>query len=184
MLKAREPRLFAAFTITLASALREIMVQNYAVFDKFTGDGILAFFPDFFSGEDAGYRALHAAEQCHLAFAKHYENHRSTFSSVMLDTGLGIGIDYGAIHIVQIGGEFTVVGAPVVYACRMAGAEAGHTYVNQSAYDQLFSRYAAFDFIRTDIMIKHEGRTLAYAARPNGKLFSPKLPGWEVAASS
>jgi hypothetical protein len=31
------------------------------VVDKFTGDGIVCFFPEFFCGEDAGYLAISAA---------------------------------------------------------------------------------------------------------------------------
>jgi len=180
MLKARDPRLFAEFMITLAGGLRHLVLQNYGVFDKFTGDGVLAFFPDFYSGDDAGYRVLSASAQCHARFFEHYQRNRAAFTSVLLDTGLGIGIDYGKTQIVEIGGEFTVVGAPVVYACRMSSAEAGQTYVNQPAFDQLFQRYAAFDFAETELMIKHEGRTLAYSVRPNGKEFTPSLPEWEV----
>jgi hypothetical protein len=35
------------------------------------------------------------------------------------DTGLGIGIDFGATRLVQMAGGLSVVGAPVVYACRL-----------------------------------------------------------------
>lgn len=179
MLKAREPRLFAEFMIVLANGLRKLILDNYGVFDKFTGDGILAFFPEFYSGEDAGFRAIDSAARCHALFAEHYRRSRASFKTVMLDTGLGIGIDYGTAQIVEIAGEFTVVGEPVVYACRMASAEAGHTYLNQPAFDRMFPRYAAFDFVETELMIKHEGRTVAYSVRPNGKAFEPQVPEWE-----
>lgn len=43
MLKAREPRLYAEFIITLAKRLRQSVLDNYGVFGKFTDDGILAF---------------------------------------------------------------------------------------------------------------------------------------------
>ncbi len=58
MLKAREPRLFADFVTGLCSKLKNLIVNNYGVFDKFTGDGVLAFFPDFYSGPDAGLLAV------------------------------------------------------------------------------------------------------------------------------
>ena len=38
------------------------ITDSYGVFDKFTGDGILAFFPEFFSGPDAGFLAIRAAD--------------------------------------------------------------------------------------------------------------------------
>ncbi|MHB8168906.1 MAG: adenylate/guanylate cyclase domain-containing protein [Thermoleophilia bacterium] len=178
MLKAREAKRFAQFVIDLAVLLRQEILNNYGIFDKFTGDGVLAFFPEFYSGDDAGFRAVRAALRCHKIFEKHYQDNRSSFVAVLQDTGLGIGIDYGSVQLVEIGGEFTVVGTPVVYACRMSAAEARNTYVNQPAYEQLFERYSVFDFEETEIQVKHEGRMLAYGVRSNGKEFPPQAPEW------
>lgn len=179
MLKAREPRLYAKFIIELASQLRNVILDSYGIFDKFTGDGILAFFPDFYSGVDAGYFAMKAASDCHQVFKTHYGDNRSCFISVLRDIGLGIGLDYGPVHVVQIGGDLTVVGTPVVYACRMAGADARHTFVNQPAFEELFERYSAFcDFEQKEIDIKHEGKTLAYDIVLNGKIYTPSIPDW------
>lgn len=179
MLKAREPKLFAEFITTLASKLRNVVLESYGIFDKFTGDGILAFFPEFYSGSDAGYFALAAASSCHQVFAEHYEKNKHCFTSVLKEIGLGIGLDYGLVQIVQIGGEFTVVGTPVVYACRMGGAEAQHTYLNQPAFEQLFEKYSSVcDFDQCEIDIKHEGKTLAYSVELNGKGYSPTTPSW------
>jgi class 3 adenylate cyclase len=70
--------------------LGQTIIGNLGVFDKFTGDGILAFFPEFYSGPDAGYLAIQAADACHKVFADHYTNSRKCFISVLKDTGLGI----------------------------------------------------------------------------------------------
>jgi class 3 adenylate cyclase len=184
MLKAREPLLFADFIINLAKQLREIILGHYGIFDKFTGDGVLAFFPDFYSGPDFGFRTITAAAECHRVFEQHYREHRKSFITVLKDIGLGIGIDYGTIQMVQIGGAFTVVGSPVVYACRMAGAEANQTYLNYPAYVQIFDQYSAYcDFDECDINIKHEGSTLACRARLNGKSFQPAIPKWDESSS-
>lgn len=178
MLKSRDSKLFATFVTTLAVSLRRIVLENLGVFDKFTGDGILAIFPDFYSGNDAGFRAINAATMCHVAFNEIYKAHRSCFMAVLKDAGLGIGVDYGDVQIVEIGGEFTVVGTPVVYACRMSGAPAYQTLVNQPAYEQLFEKYANFDFEESEIEIKHEGKTIAYKVSQNGKSFNPEEPAW------
>ncbi len=179
MLKAREPKLFAQFIITLATKMREVILDNVGVFDKFTGDGVLAFFPDFFSGADAGYLALKAAAECHAVFTSIYRAHRHCFVAILKDTGLGIGLDYGAVQIVQIGGDFTVVGTPVVYACRMSGASAGSTFVNQPAYELLFEQYSQYcAFAETEVDIKHEGSTLAHSIHLNGKAHEVRLPKW------
>ncbi|HVR39510.1 MAG TPA: adenylate/guanylate cyclase domain-containing protein [Thermoanaerobaculia bacterium] len=179
MLKARQPRLFAQFMTGLARQLRSIVISNYGVFDKFTGDGVLAFFPDFYSGVDAGLFALQAAEQAHTAFVAHYQQHKHCFVSILRDVGLGIGLDFGDVQVVQIATDLTVVGTPVVYACRMSGADAGRTYVNQPAYEQLAERYSAFcEFSATELDIKNEGATLAYAVRLNGRPYTTSVPGW------
>ena len=47
MLKARNPELYASFITTLCIQLKQIILDNYGIFDKFTGDGILAFFQIF-----------------------------------------------------------------------------------------------------------------------------------------
>jgi class 3 adenylate cyclase len=178
MLKARTPQKFADFITTLTMLLRESVLENFGVFDKFTGDGILAVFPEFFSGDDAGFRVINTAIRCHQIFEEIYNENRNCFVAVLKDAGLGIGIDYGDIHIVNIGGEFTVVGIPVVYACRMSGAPAYQTLLNQPAYEQLLDKYPVFDFAEDEIDVKHEGRTVVYKVSQNNKTYEPSLPSW------
>lgn len=179
MLKARQPRLFAEFVSSLARRLREIVVDNFGIFDKFTGDGVLAFFPEFYSGEDAGPYALKAADECHRAFTEHYAQNRHCFNSILKEVGLGIGLDAGKVTILAVGGDFTVVGTPVVYACRMGGAPAGKTFANQPAKEELEVKYGtACRFIETELAFKGEGVTLAYEARYVGDMNILKAPLW------
>jgi hypothetical protein len=70
MLKARKAEQFASCITTLCNDLTTAVIECYGVVDKFTGDGILGFFPEFFSGPDAGYYSLLAADRCHTAFQK------------------------------------------------------------------------------------------------------------------
>lgn len=179
MLKARSPEQFATFIGDLTSQLTEVVLESFGVFDKFTGDGILAFFPDFYSGEDAGFHALTVAKRCHEVFEKHYREYRSAFTSIIQDTGLGIGVDFGRLHLVQVAGAITVVGSPVVYACRMGGAPAGITLLNQPAFEVLSDKYGLyFSFTETSLDFKHEGKTLAYAVSPSSKTYIPEAPEW------
>ena len=181
MSKARRAQEFARFMTTLCRDLEGIITANYGVFDKFTGDGVLAFFPDFFSGDDAGYYAIHAADQCHKVFDERYKEFRSSFISVLTGVGLGIGIDYGPAHLVQMAGGLTVVGAPVVYACRMSGAPAGTTLLNQPGYEKISERFSSHCFFRETIIdIKNEGSTLAYEVQLNGKECRPSKPSWNM----
>ena len=179
MLKAREPRLFAEFIRELGLKLGDIVIENLGVFDKFTGDGILAFFPEFYSGADSGFRVVETADKCHEVFRQHYRDNRRCFTAVLRDTSLGIGVDFGKVHMVQIGGALTVVGNPVVYACRMGSAPAGSTLLNQPAYEQIFDLFSAYcDIEETSLPFKHEGDMVAYTARRNKKQHSPANPEW------
>lgn len=169
MLKARDPERFAEFVNRLCHTLKNIVWKYHGIFDKFTGDGILAFFPKFYSGEDACYLALKAAEECHAAFESIYREHRRCFDSVLNDTGLGIGIDYGEVQLVRQLGTITVVGKAVVYACRLGGAPPGRTYLNQRAYEEATTSLKDIcDFPEEEIEIKHEGKMLAYHVKLRG----------------
>lgn len=179
MLKARKAEQFASFITTLCNDLIKSVLECNGVFDKFTGDGILAFFPEFFSGPDAGYYTLLAADQCHKAFQSRYHEYRRAFNSILTDTGLGIGVDYGTVQLVEMAGGLSVVGPPVVYACRMGGAPAGKTLLNQPAYEQVCGRVSASCFVQeTELEIKHEGNTLAYEVSLSKRPYEPQRPDW------
>ncbi len=179
MLKACTHLQFANFISTLCGDLEKIVKDHYGVFDKFTGDGILAFFPDFYSGDDAGYYVISAADKSHKIFHKRYKEFRSSFTSILNNIGLGIGIDYGIAHMVQMAGGLTVVGIPVVYACRLSGAHAGTTLLNQAAYDKISQKFSKYCFLQeSELEIKNEGPILAYEVKLNSKEFIAKQPGW------
>jgi len=180
MLKAKNPKLFAKFLVELSTNLKEIILNNYGIYDKFTGDGVLAYFPEFFSGEDAGYYAIKSANECHKEFEKVYKKHYSSFLNILDDTGFGIGIDYGTIYIDHINDEHVVVGTPVVYACRLATTKAGTTLLNQQAIEKINNKYKGYiQTTETTIDIKHEGRILAYKATFSDKQYNAKIPYWE-----
>lgn len=185
MLKARSPEAFAQFITSLCAALSKVITDSYGVFDKFTGDGVLAFFPDFYSGEDAAYHVINVADACHATFDEHYKQNRKLFTTVLTDIGLGIGIDYGSVHLVQVAGGLTVVGVPVVYACRLSCAPPGTTLANQPAYEVISERCGAQTFVKeTQCEIKHEGNMLAYEIRLNERPYSAEKPAWETRHSA
>ncbi len=182
MLKARSAEHFAEFMAGLCEELQGVIRDRFGIVDKFTGDGLLASFPEFFSGEDAGYRAISAAHEAHLVFTRRYKQHRHSFLTVLADIGVGIGIDYGDIRFMRIAGDLTVVGAPVAYATRLSSAPAGKTVLNQQAYEKIASHYGTFCSTTEIAMdIKHEGRVLAYEVRLKKRSFTPADPPWLAA---
>lgn len=179
MLKARKPELFSKFITELSEKLSHAILTNFGIFDKFTGDGILAFFPKFYSGDEAIVRALIAADECHKIFKKHYSESRDCFNVFIKDVGLGIGIDFGIVTLVNTNNELTVVGIPVVYACRMSGAKAGETLLNQPAKEELTKVCQDnLKIVESEITIKNEGIALAYKVEFTKKINIPEKPTW------
>jgi len=180
MLKAKSAEEFARFITGLCEALSNIILNNYGIFEKFTGDGILSFFPEYYSGSNSGNFAVKAALECHAYFETHYRKHRNSFTSVLNDIGLGIGIDFGLIHVVNLQNALSIVGVPVVYACRMSGAKAGQTLLNQSAFADVLRRYSTyFNLTETTIDVKNEGSLVAYNITSNGSEIPVVIPNWD-----
>lgn len=73
----------------------------------------------------------------------------------------------------------TVVGAPVVYACRLSSAKLGEILLNQSAYEELITKYKkCYELSETELDIKHEGKIIVYKLE---KYIFPKdiiYPNW------
>ena len=179
MLNARSAELFAEFMAGLCEELKGLICDRFGIVDKFTGDGLLASFPEFFSGPDAGYRAISAAHEAHLLFTKRYKQHRSSFFTVLTEIGLGIGIDYGNIRFMRIAGDPTVVGAPVVNAARLSSAPVGKTVLNQQAHEKIASHYGAFcSTSEMELDIKHQGRVLVHEVKLKKSSFVPSDPPW------
>ncbi|MES1228394.1 MAG: hypothetical protein ABUL72_06955, partial [Armatimonadota bacterium] len=121
--------------------------------------------------------AVQCAAACHRRFAEYFKGARGHFSVVPRDVGLGIGIDYGVCSRVIIAQELTVVGRPVVYACRLASAPAGVTLVNHPCFELVSEKYGpSLRFEERDFEAKHEGAILAYelkSAKVQGELAAP-----------
>jgi class 3 adenylate cyclase len=179
MLKARRPELFADFMTELCDQLQDAITGHFGVFDKFTGDGILAFFPDFFTGQDAAYHAVASAHEASGIFINCYKKHRGSFTSILTDVNLATGIDYGGVHLVRVADGLTVVGAPVVYACRLSSGPGGAVLLNQAAYEKLSTQYSRLFYINEQTLeIKHEGSILCYNVKPGNSRLEPKDPEW------
>ena len=177
MLKASSSKDFAKFIIGLSERLSDCIKSNYGVFDKFTGDGILAFFPDFYSNENALLYAIKAAKECHIIFEEHYNSNEDSFDVFLEDIGLGIGIDYGEVTIVNTKAELTVVGKPVVYACRFSNAKAGDTIIGQNAKKLVQEKFIDLVTLeQTSIFVKNEGNARGYKIL--NYVFKESKPNW------
>ena len=75
----------------------------------------------------------------------------------------------------------TVVGVPVVYSCRLSGAKAGETLLNQPALEELNVHCKnLIKIFETELEIKNEGTILAYKVLINDSAFNLNPPEWEL----
>jgi class 3 adenylate cyclase len=155
---------FARIMDKFVSAVRSGIGTPGGWFDKFTGDGFLAYWivpaaPDEVYQrrfvEAAGNLAHTAHELIELFHSRVLEDFRRNSRNLSDGVGLSIGLDAGPGYLVQIAGELTVVGPPVVGAVRMVTAAAGpqeivaNVYLGEHLHDEQDGIYEALGMTAT-----------------------------------
>lgn len=122
---------FAFIMDKFVTAVRRGIRRSGGWFDKFTGDGFLAYWI-VQSGPDDAYHEHFVQAAGNISHTAHslvdffhrlvMEDFRSNSRNLPDGVGLSMGLDAGPGYLVQIGGELTVVGSPVVGAVRMVTA--------------------------------------------------------------
>jgi class 3 adenylate cyclase len=152
---------FAKVMDKFVSAVRRGIGTPGGWFDKFTGDGFLAYWVVPGSPNDAAYQrrfveaagnlAHTANELIELFGSRVLEDFRRNSRNLSEGVGLAIGLDAGPGFLVEIAGELTVVGPPVVGAVRMVTAAAGageivsNVYLGEHLHDEQGGIYAALE---------------------------------------
>lgn len=176
MLKANTSDDFSNFITDLIENMILIIKNNYGIIEKFTGDGILAFFPEFYSGTDSCGYAINSALECHDIFNNIYKNYWKHFIAVVGNAGLGIGIDYGEVLIKHINNSINIIGKPVVYACRMGSIDAGKTAINIPAYESISNKINNNVLYPEYLDLKTGEKLFCYLIKEKIKLL--KKPDW------
>ena len=157
--------LFAKIMDKFVSAVRRGIGTPGGWFDKFTGDGFLAYWvvqrgPDEEAHQrafvDAAGNLAHTAnELVQLFHSRVIEDFRRNSRNLSDGVGLSIGLDAGPGFLVEIAGELTVVGPPVVGAVRMVTAAAGprevvsNVYLGEHLHDEQDGIYRALGMTAT-----------------------------------
>ena len=122
---------FAYVMDKFVSSVRQGITRSGGWFDKFTGDGFLAYWVVQSSSKqgfderfvEAAGNMTHTARSLVDLFHKRVlEDFRANSRNLSGGVGLSMGLDAGPGHLVQIAGELTIVGPPVVGAVRMVNA--------------------------------------------------------------
>jgi class 3 adenylate cyclase len=155
---------FARIMDKFVSAVRSGIGTPGGWFDKFTGDGFLAYWivPQTPKDEyqqrfvEAAGNLAHTAHELidlfhHRVLADFRRNSRNLSDGV----GLSIGLDAGPGFLVKIAGELTVVGPPVVGAVRMVTAASrpqeivANVYLGEHLHDEQGGIYQALGMTAT-----------------------------------
>ncbi|XDD52168.1 adenylate/guanylate cyclase domain-containing protein [Leptospira sp. WS92.C1] len=180
MLDARTPEMYSKFISKLTNTLKQCVLENYGVFDKFTGDGILAFFSKKYTGEQAILYALRASIEAHRIFRDLILENRNSFNILLDEIGLGIGIDFGSVYGYETNSDFSIVGSPVVYACRFSGTLAGSTLLNIGAIEELKQIIPedCLSLTETKLPIKNKGTATGYFVNLDWNRIELNHPAW------
>lgn len=179
MLFAKTSDCFAAFVWNLCKELGKIIKKHFGVIEKFTGDGLLAYFRTDFAGAHAGYRAVKACREAVDKFTQHYAQSRDYFTCLLADFGLSAGIDFGEVQLRLVEGAPSILGRPVVFACRLSSGPTGAVLVNQTAYDHLQeSCPGGICFEDALLEIKQLGMISCYRVKKQDTAFQLKNPDW------
>jgi class 3 adenylate cyclase len=122
--------LFARYLVGFTEAVRGLATGFDGWFDKFTGDGFIAFW--IYHDEDQVVETVPAFCQAIRPASDSLVNSLKRNSrNFPTGVGLSIGVDAGPCELVRVGDSLTLIGSPIVGATRMvAGARAGQTLLN------------------------------------------------------
>lgn len=184
--EALQPSLFARFIIGFTESVASLTRSEEGWFDKFTGDGFIAFWLHWTDPPPGLTRVPQFCQTVMPAADVLIANLRRNSRNFPVGVGLSIGIDSGPCHLIRVGDSLTVVGGPIVGATRMVGgAKAHQTLVNvhlgetlQRATDRLTASGMRIE--RTSVRTKEypEGQEAFELILPT----STRTPGWETSA--
>jgi class 3 adenylate cyclase len=155
---------FAKIMDKFVSAVRSGIGTPGGWFDKFTGDGFLAYWITPTNPKEeyqrrfveaAGNLAHTAHELIELFHRRVLEDFRRNSRNLSDGVGLSIGLDAGPGFLVEIAGELTLVGPPVVGAVRMVNAASrpqeifANVYLGEHLHDEQDGIYEALGMTAT-----------------------------------
>src|SRR2546427_4344819 len=149
---------FALVMDKFVSSVRRGIRNSGGWFDKFTGDGFLAYWivqpapPEEYDErfvQTTGDVAHTAHTLIELFHRRVLEDFRSNSRNLSAGVGLAMGLDAGPGYLVKIADELTIVGSPVVGAVRMVTAAAlpqeivANVYLGERLRDEQAGIYEA-----------------------------------------
>lgn len=145
MTYSKDSETFAAYMVRFIQTTRNIIDENLGIFDKFTGDGFLAYFNEAvckrLGGDFTDCFVEFVKSEMQFAEAHFHEWLKTVRRLPDKPSGLSLGGDIGRVAYRDMESHFITVGDPIVYAERMcSAAAAGETLVNNPLYRHIKDR--------------------------------------------
>lgn len=134
MREAVSPIAFASIVTEFVSAAKKVLKRGNGWFDKFTGDGFLAYWPCLQSDmnlyiQEIGEFCVQTLSFFHSRVTQDLRRNSHVFP---VGTGLSIGVDGGPVHLVSVADDLTIIGPAVVGAVRMVSVAAPYEIILNS----------------------------------------------------
>ncbi len=153
--------------IEFTQTSRKIIKDNYGIFDKFTGDGFLAYFNEEVC-KKAGKDFIDCFIKCNkeiMDFAiDHFSNWTKAIRKLPLgSSGLTIGADIGKIEYKEIEGHLFAIGDTIVWANRVCSAgKSNEVILNNILYNLINDKHPKTKFEMLESVTKAGESFTAY----------------------
>ena len=166
------PDFYREQIIGFLSEVRKILRENYGIYDRFTGDGFIAYFNQFIceqEGRDYYEMTLDACEKIQSFSEQYFDNWSSQIRKIPVEPiGLSLGIDSGKVNFKDIEGQFFAIGDACVWATRMCNAgKRGEIVFNNIPFHRI-AAYGKDGFSKEiDAVTKNGESFKAYCVKPS-----------------
>ena len=120
------PEYYREQIIGFLDEVKKILRSNYGIYDRFTGDGFIAYFNQYVceqEGCDYYEMTLDACKRIQSFAEQYFQNWSNQIRKIPVEPiGLSLGIDSGRIDFKDIDGQFFAIGDACVWATRMCNA--------------------------------------------------------------
>lgn len=130
---------------------QQMIIDNNGIFDKFTGDGFIAYFNEELSKEADSDFLTDMLNACHSIMPysnSYFEDWKQELTKVPTEPiGLTIGVDMGSIYFSELNRQIMAVGEACIWATRACAAgHKGELVINNRAYQALRKARTELEF--------------------------------------
>ena len=172
------PEFYREQIIGFLAEVRRILRVDYGIYDRFTGDGFIAYFNQYVceqEGKDYYAMTLDACDKIQSFSEQYFENWSNQIRKIPVEPiGLSLGIDSGKVDFKDIDGQFFAIGDACVWATRMCNAgKRGDVIFNNIPYHKI-APYGADGFSsEIDSVTKNGESFKAYRVKTTMVTYKP-----------